>query len=1517
MENRRPSHSHADDQGTSESESEVRLVEADNGGQSIAVVGMACRFADADDTASLFQVITTGRRAFRRIPPGRIDLADYYRPDPAVPDATYSTRAAVLEGWRFDRAAFGVSQASYASADPAVWLALETAARAVAAAGHPSGASLPLERTGAFVGNSQAGDVSRAPALRLRWPYARQVLVTALATAGAPQGLADKVLAAAADAYRAPLPQVGAETLAGGMPGAIAAAVCDQLGLRGGGFAVDAGDASSLVAVASACSALAHGELDAAVAGGVDLSLDPLDLVGLAKAGLLATGEVRIYDEDPTGFLPGEGCGMVLLMRTADAIRADLPVYAEIRGWGTASAGQQRRASAGAGCLLLAMRRAYEAARIDPADVQFIEGRGSGVAKADEAELTALATLRAGASGRASLGAVTANIGNTRAAAGAAGLIKTVLVAANGVLPPSTGITAPHRLLREDDAHLRAHDLPEPWPDGARLAGVSAGGWEGPCVHLVLSSQARRPSAPGFLIGGPEVAIRPAPRRPVIARRGPEGPSAFFVHAADTSALATVLARIAKVAPWLSDAEFGDLACQLAVEAADQGCARVAIVARRQEQLGRLASEAIDMLPGLTGGLVSTRPGIFAADDPDGRVTFLFSGQAGEQAATPEQLDRALAVLTRLGELGVRPAAAVGHGVGELAGLVLAGCVSSAGARALSVLRASALAASPMSAPGILSAAIDEFAAFEFSSPTCRLVSGCTGSEIRTADAIPGLLTAELLNARSAPLPGLRLAEGVRAGAVGASLLVQIPRDREMSRAIGQLGGGTSAAGRRRPVAMVSIDGDPACGASMASAAAALFAAGALTRPELAYAGTAARPIDIWRDQVFISHPCQSPVPPRPQPGRRPARQPADLAAALRPRREPADSPDPCPPPAAASGPGERPVPGVAAWHRCYVEATAVPAEPVPAPADGPWRVHTGGGGPFCLDELDLFRHDPAAGRTLAVLGRLHEAGTVEAALRAAQDAISTGGLVAVSPDPGLTGLWATLHAEHPETGITSVRAPLSPAGLRTASQFAAEPGRYRELAVGADGVMRELAMTPARLDRGSGFPLGTDDVVLISRGAGATGVALAEVLACSGAAIAVVGRDHPRRDDAVIGTLEQLRLAGAAVGYEIVNPASAAALSAAVGRIERRFGPITAVAHAVGAMPAGPIAGLAPGDLQDHVIAATRLLEQLVAAARPPSGDQSRSEPRLRLVMTFGSLIGRYGLAREGLTALAAAALADQGERLAAACPGCRAIHADWPAWSGADLGERFDLARRMSRAGIEPLPVAEGARLLIRLLAAQDVPSRSAMHGRLGRQAPRPVALGASGGDRTEPPAAGRFIERIIVHYPGVELITEATIRPERDRRLTEDTIDGARLLPPTIAVEAMVQVATALTGRPMRPAAEVSQAAPLILPGSRSRTVIRICTLAGGDDVTAILRCEETGFAVDHFRATFRACPGGEERAAAWPAHADHGETAAASEVQVADITRPIPIAVGSGIGDQAEIGPGSYASLAGSR
>jgi acyl transferase domain-containing protein len=281
----------------------------------------------------------------------------------------------------------------------------------------------------------------------------------------------------------------------------------------------------SLRAVVAACEGLTAGEFDLVVAGGVS--------TGIGHG--LAAGDVRVYDADPTGTLPGEGCGAVVLMRADDALAAGLPVYAEIVGWHAADPAPG----------LPSLRQAYLRAGVDPADVQLVEGHGAATAAEDEAELSALLDLfggrRSGARGRRALGAVSANIGDTRGAAGIAALLKTALAMTAGVIPPATGCVRPHPLLQADTAPLRLPTVPELWPETAvKLAAVNSLGthphpWapRSGAVHVVLrrkpdsghrAGRRRRPASasPAAALPDPAAGARPAaPLRPTGAHVAP------------------------------------------------------------------------------------------------------------------------------------------------------------------------------------------------------------------------------------------------------------------------------------------------------------------------------------------------------------------------------------------------------------------------------------------------------------------------------------------------------------------------------------------------------------------------------------------------------------------------------------------------------------------------------------------------------------------------------------------------------------------------------------------------------------------------------------------------------------------------------------------------------------------------------------------------------------------------------------------------------------------------------------
>jgi enediyne polyketide synthase len=258
----------------------------------IAIVGMACRYPGARTPAELWENVLARRRAFRRMPAERLRLEDYVSGDPADPDGIYSTEAALIENWEFDRVRFRVAGGTYRATDLAHWLALDVACQALADAGFQDAQGLPRDSFGVLVGNSLTGEFSRANLLRQRWPYVRRVLAASLREEGWDGQRAAQFLARLEETYKAPFPVPSEESLAGGLSNTIAGRICNHFDLHGGGFTVDGACASSLLAVAQACSALAAGDLDAALAGGVDLSLDPFELVGFARTGARRTRAV-------------------------------------------------------------------------------------------------------------------------------------------------------------------------------------------------------------------------------------------------------------------------------------------------------------------------------------------------------------------------------------------------------------------------------------------------------------------------------------------------------------------------------------------------------------------------------------------------------------------------------------------------------------------------------------------------------------------------------------------------------------------------------------------------------------------------------------------------------------------------------------------------------------------------------------------------------------------------------------------------------------------------------------------------------------------------------------------------------------------------------------------------------------------------------------------------------------------------------------------------------------------------
>jgi enediyne polyketide synthase len=659
--------------------------------EGIAIVGMGCRFPDARSPDELWENVLARRQAFRRLPDERLRLDDYRQgaaparaPAPAPagglaqaaeaagaaaaadPDSIYLREAAVLAGWEFDRLQFRVAGATFRVTDLTHWLALEVAAATLADAGFEDGAGLPRDATGVLVGNTLTGEFSRAQLMRMRWPYVRRVLAAALAAEGWEAVRVEDFLARLEPSYKAPFPAPTEESLAGGLSNTIAGRICNHFDLHGGGYTMDGACASSLLAVAQACSALAAGDLDVALAGGVDLSLDPFELIGFARAGALAAGDMRVFDARSAGFLPGEGCGFVALMRERQALAWGKRIHGVIRGWGISSDGHGGLSRPEAAGQRLAIARAYRRAGFDVGTVSCFEGHGTGTTVGDAAELAALAgSLRAAPAPSpppppAAIGSIKANIGHTKAAAGIAGLLKATLAVESQVLPPATGCEEPHAALAGADPVLRVLAAAEPWPAGRPLrAGVSAMGFGGVNAHVVVE--------------GPAAARR----RGLSARERrlaapPQDVELALLAGADAASLAAAARQLAELAPRLSRAELGDVAAALhrrwrdargadgdgsgSGGAGGGGGWRAAIVAATPRELADRTALLIGWLERGVTRRLDPRQGVYLGVAAPGatppRVGLLFTGQGSPAYADASgEMGRGAALARRFADL--------------------------------------------------------------------------------------------------------------------------------------------------------------------------------------------------------------------------------------------------------------------------------------------------------------------------------------------------------------------------------------------------------------------------------------------------------------------------------------------------------------------------------------------------------------------------------------------------------------------------------------------------------------------------------------------------------------------------------------------------------------------------------------------------------------------------------------------------------------------------------------------------
>ena len=420
----------------------------------VAIIGLGCRFPGAPDPASFWDLLSGKRSGVGAANPPRWSAADIQ----AELGAT-TLRANI--GWggflpdidQFDPRAFGISPREAREMDPQQRLLLEVAAEAMEDAGEPLGSPTA---TGVFVGIS-GNDYSF---LKVKSPR-HYMTTTAFTGTGNTNSIAANRISYLFD-------------------------------LRGPSMSIDTACSSSLVAVHLAMRAIRDDECRMAIAGGVNLVISPEVSIAFARAHMLSpTGQCWTFDHRADGYVRGEGCGLVVLKKLADAQRDGNRILALLHGSAMNQDGLTRGITApNVDAQEEVIRKALATASVDPDAIDFIEAHGSGTPIGDPAEVEALARIfgvRSGNRGPLPLGSVKANIGHLETASGVAGLIKVLLALKHERLPPQVNFESANEACKFNGA-LEVLREERAWPAAGRTryAGVSNFGFGGTNSHVVI-----------------------------------------------------------------------------------------------------------------------------------------------------------------------------------------------------------------------------------------------------------------------------------------------------------------------------------------------------------------------------------------------------------------------------------------------------------------------------------------------------------------------------------------------------------------------------------------------------------------------------------------------------------------------------------------------------------------------------------------------------------------------------------------------------------------------------------------------------------------------------------------------------------------------------------------------------------------------------------------------------------------------------------------------------------------------
>ncbi|MFK8079509.1 MAG: beta-ketoacyl synthase N-terminal-like domain-containing protein [Granulosicoccus sp.] len=575
----------------------------------VAVVAIGSIFPGRGDTTGFWRDIVEGVDTFTDVPRTHWLTEDYYDSDRSAPDRTYGSRGAFIPPTSFDPLSFGIPPNSLSTTDTAQLLALVAARNVLDDIERQTACPLDKSRASVILGVAATTELVGQMMGRLQRP----AWVKGMREAGLNESQVQDI----ADRISTNFVEWRETTFPGLLGNVVAGRIANRLDFGGSNYVTDAACASSLSAMQIALHELHAGDSDLVLTGGVDALNDIFMYMCFSKTPALSpTGDCRPLSADADGTLLGEGVGMLALRRLSDAERDGNTIHAIIKGLGGGSDGRSTAVYAPlASGQERTLTRAYQKAGYSPDTVELVEAHGTGTVAGDKTELEALHKVfdpdGAAAAPWCALGSVKSQIGHTKAAAGAAGLLKVIGGLSRKILPPTIKVRQPAKALSGDTPFYLGTKA-RPWIRGSahpRRASVSSFGFGGSNFHVTLEEYKGKH------------AVQPARLLPA---------ELFLVSAPDKASLLT---RVKKLT---NDVVNEDDLARIATETwthFDAGHAhRAAIVAESPQHLETLCAKLVALTGQNRDGAVPSDRHIHyrSGEVATGKLALLFAGQGSQ-----------------------------------------------------------------------------------------------------------------------------------------------------------------------------------------------------------------------------------------------------------------------------------------------------------------------------------------------------------------------------------------------------------------------------------------------------------------------------------------------------------------------------------------------------------------------------------------------------------------------------------------------------------------------------------------------------------------------------------------------------------------------------------------------------------------------------------------------------------------------------------------------------------------------